>query len=198
VNWPVCKRCAASVPEHLATQEDCPRCRQEQWRFDDVLAFGKYEGLLRDLVLRMKSDRSEHVANCLGKLMASHFQETITLNRPDVVVPIPSTTWRRLTRGTNSAAALAEVVGRALKIPVEDLLSRRNSRHQLGLSRTGRIRNMRGGLAVRAGYHLKARGVLVIDDVLTTGATCSEAARVLKRGGAGHVTVLVAGRTYDD
>jgi predicted amidophosphoribosyltransferase len=72
---------------------------------------------------------------------------------------------------------------------------RRNIPPQIGLSRPGRFRNVAGEMALRPGYSLQAAHVLVVDDILTTGATASEAARVLKRAGAARVSVFVLART---
>ena len=71
----------------------------------------------------------------------------------------------------------------------------RNVPRQMGLSREGRLRNLAGLMRLRPGYHLTAAHVLLVDDILTTGATCSEASRALKRAGAAEVTVVVLART---
>ncbi len=105
--------------------------------------------------------------------------------------------WRQVARGTNGPAVLARVIGRhfGLSVLPGALISCRNSNAQKGLSRKSRFRNMRGGMVLKAGYPIEAAKVLLVDDVLTTGATCSEAARVLKLAGATHVTAVVIART---
>jgi predicted amidophosphoribosyltransferase len=104
--------------------------------------------------------------------------------------------WRRIKRGTNPPATMAKFIGHELGLPaLPKALRRRNSGPQKGLSRSARFRNMKNEMRTRAGYHLGAFRVLLIDDILTTGATCSEAARALKKAGAAEVTVLVVGRT---
>ena len=113
------------------------------------------------------------------------------------MVPVPMQFWRQAFRGTNSAWALADVIGRGLSIPVapQMLKKKRKTPPQLGLTRSARLRNVRGGIGFRAGYYLVAAHVMVVDDVLTTGATCSEVARVLKNNGARQVTAVAAART---
>jgi len=197
VEWPVCQRCAARVPELPGTVPCCSRCQRDKLAFDRGLALGSYDGLLRDLVLRMKKDRSELLAAAFGQLIQSRLGEALTNLSLDAIVPIPMPLRRRLSRGTNPPAALAEVLGRKLAVPTfPGLLTKPpNTSPQLGLSRAGRFQNIRGQIGIRAGYSLETPHVLLVDDVLTTGATCSEAAKVLKRQGAREVTVLVVGRT---
>jgi predicted amidophosphoribosyltransferase len=145
----------------------------------------------------MKEDATDRLAGAFGKLIALRFGKTIRELEPDAVVPIPMHVWRRLSRRANPPVSLAATIGRQLGLPVEtNLLSwQRDTSAQLGLSQQGRFRNMRDVMRVRPGYRLDAPRLLLVDDILTTGATCSEAARVLKRSGAAEVSVVVVGRT---
>jgi predicted amidophosphoribosyltransferase len=105
--------------------------------------------------------------------------------------------WRRrVRRGVNGAELLAERVACRLRVPLANRLLRRR-RHTLpqsSLPRSERLENVRDAFVKRLAYHLEAAHVLLIDDILTTGSTCSEAARALKRGGAAQVTVAVVAR----
>jgi ComF family protein len=192
-----CERCAARVPEIPGDVAVCYLCQKHKIRFDRTLALGTYDGLLRDLVLRMKDDASGRLAGAFGRLIAQQFAEAIREFEPDAVVPIPMHVWRRLSRRANPPVSLAEALGRRLGLPVEPnmLHWQRDTSAQVGLSRQGRFRNMRGVMRVRPGYRLDAPRLLLVDDILTTGATCSEAARVLKKAGAAEVAVAVVGRT---
>jgi ComF family protein len=195
--WATCVRCAARVPEIPGSTPDCKHCRDHKIQFDQTWALGAYDGLLRDLVLEMKEDASGRVAKAFGKLIALRWGAEIGAFQPDSIVPIPMHAWRRWSRRANPAAALAASLGHQLGLGVEAKLLqwRRDASAQVGLSQRGRFRNMRGVMQVRRGYRLDAPRVLVVDDILTTGATCSEAARALKRAGAAQVTVAVVGRT---
>jgi len=198
VTWPTCQRCASRVPEIPGVVfDDCGHCRADKLRFDRTLTLGSYEGLLGDLVVRMKRDRSERLAGIFSSLLLAELGAQLRDLSLDAVVPIPMHRWRRLARGTNSPAAMADRLGRDLGLPVlaKGLRRRRNSFPQKGLSRPGRFRNMHRQIEARAGYPWKASHVLLVDDILTTGATCSEAARALKQGGVARVSVLVVGRT---
>ncbi|MDZ4657571.1 MAG: ComF family protein [Bythopirellula sp.] len=197
VDWPVCRRCAAKVPEYPGYVATCPRCDENRLRFDATYSLGHYEGLLRDLVLRMKTDRREQLAQVFARLICERYGESLRQLEADAIMPIPMTPWHRLRRKTNPQEVIAAGVGRELGIPVfRRLLKRSHNLHpQRGLSSAGRLRNVRGGYHVRGGYQMQSPHVLLVDDVLTTGATCSEVARILKRSGAARVTVLVVART---
>jgi len=196
VTWPTCLRCAARVPEIPGPVSECGHCRDDKLRFDRVLTLGSYEGLLGELVVRMKRDRSERLVRLFSSLLFAELRAQLSDLSFDAVVPVPMHWWRRLARGTNSPAAMAERLGSNLGLPVlsKALRRRHNSFPQKGLSRAGRF-HMHRQIEARAGYPLKASHVLLVDDILTTGATCSEAARALKQGGVAQVSVLVVGRT---
>ncbi len=196
-DWPTCRRCAARVPEIPGTVDECGHCRGNKLRFDRAMALGPHLGELRDLILKMKEDHTNSLATLLGGLIALHLGESIRELQADCIVPIPIHSGRRFSRRADSSLSLARVLGRRLDIPVaENLLEwRRNTSSQLGLTREGRIRNMQGVMRVRAGYYLDAPHLLLVDDTMTTGATCSEAARTLKKSGVARVTVVVVGRT---
>ncbi|MEO2046618.1 MAG: ComF family protein [Pirellulales bacterium] len=191
----VCRQCAARIPAILGI--DCPHCNRNKYCFDQAVALGPYEGRLRKLVLRMKQDRTETIAQALGQLLCQRLPPLQNSEPWNLVVPIPMHPWRQVIRGTNGPAILARIVGSHLGLPVLDRVLRpsRNSSPQKGLSRKSRFRNMRGGVVLQAGYPIEAAKVLLVDDILTTGATCSEAARILKQAGAAQVTVAVIART---
>jgi ComF family protein len=196
-DWAVCPRCSAAVTDVDAGAPDCIHCRGVKLRFDRTLALGSYEGLLRRWILRMKGDRSRLATRTLAALAWERLGERLAALGVDVVAPVPMHPWRRWQRGVDPPRELAEQMARRLGAPVAPRLLRqvRNIPPQIGLSRAGRFRNVAGEMAVRPGYLLQAAHVLVVDDILTTGATASEAARRLKGAGAKEVTVLVLART---
>ena len=184
-------------PRYLATCLSVTDARFTRFAFDRTFSLGAYDGLLRDLVLQMKEDATGRLAGALGKLLAQQFAGEIRQFRPDAVVPIPMHVWRRLSRRANPPVSLATALTRRLGLAVEPnlLCWQRDTSTQLGLSQQGRFRNMRNVMRIRSGYQLDAPRILLVDDILTTGATCSEAARVLKKNGAAEVSVAVVGRT---
>jgi ComF family protein len=193
-----CRRCGAIAGPFEQNSGDCSRCRGERFRFDGVLALGRYEGALRDAVLRMKSRHEEPLMTAIGGLLADHFVEEIRKLDPDVVLSIPMHWTRRLRRGTNSPEQMGHVVARRLNLDFVPRAIRRarRTRQLATLTRQERKRTMRDAFAVAAGCDFGGARVLLIDDVLTTGTTCDTAARVLKKAGAAAVFVLVAARAY--
>jgi ComF family protein len=192
-----CPRCAAAVPAAVAVRDRCFRCRGVKLRFDEAVALGAYSGLFRDWLLMMKDDRNEPLALAIADLIWQRIGERIAAVEPDVVVPVPMHWRRRFVRGTNSPALLADVLARRLGVPLAAGLLRRtrHTRPQTSVPPSERLANVRRAFVVRRGYHLDLARVLLVDDILTTGATCSEAARALKDGGALHVAVVVAARS---
>jgi ComF family protein len=174
-------------PEAIANPPVYARARAVA-RFED--------GPARDLVHRLKySDRME-LARPLGVWMARAGTELVT--EADLLVPVPLHRGRLAWRRFNQAAALADAVSRACGVPVEALALERVKRThpQVGLSRPQRAANVQGAFKVSAGGRLRIEGraVVLVDDVMTSGATINAAARALLRGGARRVDVLVFAR----
>ena len=115
---------------------------------------GSYEGLLRQLVMRMKTDRSERLARILADLAWQELGESLGQLRVDVVTAVPMDGWRRLQRGVNPPGAIAERLAAKLGVPAAAGMLRigRNVGQQVGLSRPARFRNVHNEMAVRAGY----------------------------------------------
>jgi ComF family protein len=194
---PTCQRCGARAPASPATREECGRCSGVKLWFDEAIALGEYTGAMRQWLLRMKHRQGDLLSLAAGRLIWQHYQDRLTASKPDVIVPVPMHWRRRWSRGTNSAALMAEVLADRLRAPLATklLCRRRHTPPQFSLPPSERKANVRGAFAVRLGYHLEQASVLLVDDILTTGSTCGEAARALKREGAARVTVVVAGRT---
>jgi ComF family protein len=174
----------------------CYRCRGRKLWFDETVALGHYEGRLRDIVLHMKRAEGDALSLAMGRLICDKRGQRLAEIRADVVAPIPLHWRRRVVHQTNSATVLAEVLAGTLRVPLAERLLRRSryTLRQTDITPSERWNNVRRAFAVRAGYHLKAAHVLLVDDVLTTGATCSEAARALRQAGAARVTVAVIAR----
>ena len=195
VDWAVCRRCAAAIPIGESS-EDCGYCRSLRLRFDRAIALGSHDGLLRNLIIRMKVDRGNVTGQLFAELVWERLQGELSALHVDAATAIPSRPnwWGR--RGENGPQRFGEALARRLAVPWAPrmLAMKYGTLPQVGLTRPGRFRNIAGRMTVRRG-RLKGAHVLLIDDTLTTGATCSEAARALKHAGTEQVTVLVVGRT---
>lgn len=203
-----CPRCAATLGAGDVGKDDCRHCRGEKFAFASVIALNAYSGPLRDVVLRMKHPPGELLSLVVGRLLAVRLQEEAHVHdddqegksegaRPpvDLVVPMPMAWRRRLVRGMNAPELLAESISRRLARPVRRALRfRRNVLQQSTLTPSRRRDNVRRALAVIPGYPLAEATILLVDDILTTGATANEAARCLKKAGAKEVRVAVAAR----
>lgn len=199
---PACPRCGAAVgvSAPLTAKSGapaCAHCHKHALRFDGATAAGPYEGLLRRLVLSAKHVTGEGVATALGRLAAQAAQPRLAGERVDVVTCVPMHWRRRVVRQTNSAEVMCLAAARALAAPADPGLLRRTraTRPQASLPMTSRRTNLRGAFAPRRGGRLHAATVVLVDDVLTTGATCSGAAAALRRAGADRVVAVVAARS---
>lgn len=227
LHGPVCRRCGGPLPVYLVSSpgnggdqgirpcdstpspdpppmetaaEGCYRCRGRKLWFDETIAAGLYDGRLRNLLLAMKSGSGNTVSLAMARLLWRQRHERFTSLNVDVVAPIPLHWRRRLAHGTNSASVLAEVLASQLRAPRADglLRRRRHTPPQSELTPRQRWENVRRAFSVGASYHLKNAHVLVVDDILTTGATCSEAARALRKAGAARVTIAVVARAIGE
>jgi len=206
---PMCVRCGAPLPgvvvsekearatlASLPTRIGCYHCARTKLWFDHTIAVGAYDGALREIVLRMKRVEGDALSIAMGRLLLDVRGHDLAKIEADVVAPIPSHWRRRVVHRTNSAAILAEILAGRLRVPLAERLLRRSryTVRQSELSPTERWKNMRRAFSIRGGYHLNGAHVLLVDDVLRTGATCSQAARVLRRTGASKITVAVLAR----
>jgi ComF family protein len=150
---------------------------------------------MRDAVLAIKHAPAEPLAVGLIELLWSVRCRELAQLGATVVVPMPMHWIRRLERGANAPEILADRLARRLAVPMRPLLARR--RHtvpQSSLAPQARLTNLRNAFGLRSGRDCRGARVLLVDDVLTTGATCCEASKVLLRGGAASVAVAVLAR----
>jgi ComF family protein len=184
------------MPDHWPTDRPCPRCSGHSFQFERATALGEYRDEFQQAVLMMKRMVHEPLTAALGQLLADRVRAEFAAWEPDCIVPVPMHVWRRLKRGTQSSHILGACIARrwGLRLPRQLLRCRRKSRKQGTLSSSERFRNIRGAFSISPGYDITDSRVLLVDDILTTGATANEAARVLRRGGAAAVAVAVVAR----
>lgn len=196
-SWPRCPRCHAPTGTGRDDAADCLECRD--WPAE--LSRARYAHVLAppatDLIHALKYEGWGELAALMGGVMAHTAREH--LPRPEhrggsrVVVPVPTTDRRLKARGYNQARLLAEVVAGELGLPILGALVRRKApTSQTTLSPRARRENVRD--AFDAVHGLRGAHVLLVDDVLTTGATAGEAARTLTGAGAGDVSLVAYGR----
>lgn len=193
---PHCACCGYPFEFEMAPGALCAACMRERPAFDRARAVLRYDEASRDLVLAFKhADRTDG-APAYGRWLARAGAEL--LPEVDLIAAVPLHWSRLFARRYNQAALLALALGRATGLPaVPDLLARgRRTPSQGRLSAAARARNVAGAFTVRPRRRaaLAGRRVLLVDDVLTTGATAEACARVLRRAGAAAVDVLTLAR----
>jgi len=154
---------------------------------------GPYEGALGAALRQLKYRGSTGLAPALSERVGALPPE---LHASDLLIPVPLHPKRLRQRGFNQAGRLATALGHRLGLPVLDhaLVRSRNSASQVGLSRTQRLANMRGAFALVDATAVEGRRILLIDDVMTTGATVDACARALMGAGATRVCVWAMAR----
>ena len=188
---PRCARCGLPID---GSGPVCGTCLLHPPSWQQAVILGDYAFPNDRLVLRMKFGAEPAIGRWLGKLLATRWLED-GLIAPDIVVPVPLSRRRLLERGFNPAWEIARSLAARLHCPGDPtgLLRLRHGATQSGLPLDARRRNVRGAYA--ADGRFDGRRVLLVDDVLTSGATLEEASRVLLRHGAAGVAVAAALRT---
>lgn len=208
--FPSCPHCAATIGPYALTAGGCAVCREEDFPFKQALRLGVYadrdavrlgvsedEAPLRKLVLKLKHPPGEMLARLIVRMWVERDRQRFEDLGADVVVPVPSHWLRRLARGYDPIRVLAWELAQQLRLPCQTSWLRRvrHTRRQTSTkSPSERQQNVHNAFQVRANSPLRGRSILLVDDVMTTGATLREAARPLRRAGAAKVAVAVLAR----
>ena len=172
------------------------------------MAYGGYEGGLRELIHLLKYNSVRPAAKVLGRLLAEAlaelelgFEQLTFEQLPILVIPVPLYKSKRRQRGFNQAELIARAAlklrpeSERLQLGPDILLRTRDTASQIGLTSHQRRANLRGAFAVARAAEVTGREVILVDDVYTTGATATECAQVLRRAGAAKVWVATVART---
>jgi ComF family protein len=190
-----CVDCRTPFLNHFPLDESgrCPLCRLGLAGFDAVYSYGSYEGSLRKLNHLFKYEKIYSLARPLANFLARVLPRE---ERFDVIVPMPLHWRRHWERGFNQSELLAGVIAKKWSVPMQRAVRRvKSTAPQAGLTNAKRRANVGGAFAIKRNVRLDGARVLLVDDVLTTGATAAACARVLKRAGAAHVALLALART---
>jgi ComF family protein len=191
---PWCAICGLPFAFPMGEGAICGVCAARPPSWDRARSVMRYDRHSRRLVLMMKHGDQTHLAGAFGRWMQRAGGEALA--GADILVPVPLHWTRLLGRRFNQAALLAHAIRAAGGPPVgaDWLVRRRRTPSQGRMGPAARVRNVHGAFALRPGRSVAGKRVVLIDDVLTTGATAEECARVLRRAGAASVGVLVLAR----
>ena len=191
---PWCSCCGLPFPYPMGEGAICGACASRPSSWNKALSVFRYDRHSRRLVLMLKRGDQTHLSGAFGRWMNRAGAEVLA--EADLLVPVPLHWTRLFGRRFNQAALLAQAVHAAGGPPVgaDWLVRRRRTPSQGLMSPASRARNVRGAFALRRGRSVEGKRVVLIDDVLTTGATAEECARTLRREGAASVDVLVLAR----
>lgn len=195
-----CQRCGTFRSDGLSPLE-CSRCRDREFWFDRVIPYGRYAGNLREAIFMMKKKSGAELVRTFARICTEGRSFMLFSIRPHVILPVPMHPFFRWIRGVNDAQILADELGKILGVPVDEQLVKRSrlTMAQRAVRMEDREKNVEG---VFVPFHAKpdrtrwlGKRAMVVDDVMTTGATLNEVAKVLKTEyGFLDVTVVVLAR----
>lgn len=199
ISAPVCERLGMPMPFDTGGTVVSAAALADPPEYDRARAVARFDGVMRALVHDLKFRDRHDARHLFGRWLAQAGAELLA--DADLIVPVPLTRWRLFRRRFNQAAILAQEVSRLTGIAVEPsvLLRTRRTLPQVGLTRAQRGKNVAGAFAVAAGRKAKIVGarVVLVDDVITTGATARACARALRRAGATRIDVLALAMVTD-
>lgn len=180
-----CGRCGSSVGAYEADESGCPACRGKRLPWAKCVRLGEYDGLLRRVVCETKFTAWRRLGRDIGRLLGAQLADAMERAGVEasraIIVPVPTTFWRRVHRGIDHTWCIARGVRDATGVEIVRGLARRHVTQQASLPKSQRSENVRGTMSQR-GVDFSGRVVIVLDDVRTTGATMLEACRALRRG----------------
>jgi ComF family protein len=199
ISDPVCACCGLPFPHDFGAEALCGDCLKERPQFSRARSVFCYDEHGKSLVLNLKYHDQLQMAPTLGTWLAKAGRDLVTAS--DVIVPVPLYYWRFVSRRYNQSALLSRVVSDASGVPWcgDALVRTRKTQPQAGLTRAQRLDNVRSAFRANPKHapSLKGKTVLLVDDVMTTGATIAQCAHALIKGGAMSVNVLTLARTVD-
>lgn len=190
---PFCVICGRHLEKENFNKNICPGCIRRKLHFDRAFSPCIYEGVAKKLIHEFKYEGKSNLARPLSRIMINFIKEyNIPLDYLDLIIPIPLHNARLREREFNQSEELGKYIAQEFnkKIDSKILLRHRRTKAQVELKDNQRALNVAGSFSVGKNIILDKRNLLLIDDVLTTGATSSEAALALKNAGAQTVFVL--------
>ena len=188
-----CRRCGAPLGPYTLSDDGCPVCIREHFAFDEVIRLGLYRDELRTACLMAKTPAGALLGQALTDLLVEVKGSALASHSFDAIVPVPEHWLKRIVRPQYAAETISRELSRRLKVRLATgiLAKQRWTPKQARSSPGERRQQQRGAFCTSKRISLRGQTVLLVDDILTTGATADEAARMLKRAGAKRVVVAV-------
>jgi ComF family protein len=196
IDSPFCRTCSEPFSGAISGPFTCANCADRTLHFETAVSAFRSRGVVRRVIHQFKYGQEVYLRHLVSRWLDTAFDDDRIANRQfDLLVPVPLHSARRRERGFNQAEILAKLIARKRGIPCQPLLKRvRYTTTQTAFDRTERMNNLRDAFVLRKKADVRGLRVLLIDDVLTTGATLSECAHVLRKAGALSVCAATAAR----
>jgi ComF family protein len=196
IHAPFCATCSEPFSGAITDTFTCANCAHRSLHFEAAVAAYRSRGIVRRLVHQFKYGHQQHLRHPIAKWLGETLGDPRLRGRHfDAIVPVPLHPARERERGFNQAALLAELLSKRAGIPLRNALLRvRYTTTQTAYDRQERMENLKDAFCLRKNADVRGSRMLLVDDVLTTGSTLSECARVLKDGGALSVHAATAAR----
>ncbi len=169
----------------------CPDCKQNHHYFEKAVAPLEYIGLTKKAIYKYKYNKKSYMYKLFGKLIVRALKDSDIIHNVDLVVPIPLYRKKKLDRGFNQAELLTKYIAKELnfKMSNNNLVRIRRTSTQNKLSKLARRKNVLNAFKIRNEEAFEKKRILLIDDILTTGATVDECSKLILRSGAQKVYV---------
>jgi competence protein ComFC len=193
---PFCAKCSEPFTGAIEGEFTCGNCARRTLAFDAAVSAYRSRGVVRFIILQFKYNRQLHLRHPIADWLLEAMNDVrLRASEFDLVVAVPLHSARLRHRGFDQAELLARILALKIKLPLCPALKRiRYTTTQIAFDRAERIANLRGAFRLRKKISVRGLRVLLVDDILTTGSTLSECARVLREAGAQSIYALTAAR----
>lgn len=175
----------------------CQSCKNEKRAYDSCVAVSLYEGCIKNLIQKFKFSKAEYLAHTLQFIFIKNIPKRIQEASADLILSVPLHPLKLKERGFNQSLYFAQIFSRNFWIPLltKGLHRIKYSTGQTLQDKKSRIENIRDSFRVPHPEKIKGQKIILVDDVMTTGATVQECSKMLKNAGAKSITILVLARS---
>ena len=195
ITAPYCRICCFEFSVDYGADNKCARCLNDPPHYDYARSLLRFDENSKKIIHALKYYDRSFISRIIAKMLVNYYRESII--SADLIVPVPMHKLKRLSRLYNHAQILSDSIAQLVekKITPDILLKTKHTRTQTGLARKHRIDNLSDSISVVDKQKIRGKKILLVDDVMTTGATVNLCAKQLKKAGAKEVVVLCIART---